>query len=224
MSALHSPLKTLADNGNPTSLASRMRRKRFDRFVSLLDRLDGRVSILDVGGTAEFWTMMGFNTDRIDLTLLNMTPAPDLSEGMRSVVGDARDLRGFRDREFDVVFSNSVIEHVGSYADQRHMASEVRRVGRNYWIQTPNKYFPVEPHFLVPGFQFLPVSLRASFLARYNLGWYKRAKDYATALDEVTAVRLLTSRELRALFPEANLYRERFFGWTKSLVVHYGFD
>ena len=60
----------------------------------------------------------------------------------------------FKDKSFDAVFSNSVIEHVGTFEDQKMMANEVIRVTNFYFIQTPNLYFPIEPHFLVPFFQF----------------------------------------------------------------------
>lgn len=113
----------------------------------------------------------------------------------------------FPDSEFDVVFSNSVIEHLGTYEDQWKMAEEVRRVGQRYFVQTPNKYFPIEPHFLVPFCQFFPTALRAWLLTRFDLGWHKRAANYKTA---------------RRLFPEANLYKERVWGLTKSFIVYHG--
>ena len=148
-------LKKVADNRNPDSLAARLRRKRFSLFVELLGRIPGDIRVLDVGGTPEFWRIMGFDDSHVHVTLMNRSTLDCGSGPMRSILGDARDMRGLRDHEFDVVFSNSVIEHVGSFADQAAMASEVRRVGRRYFVQTPNKYFPIEPHFLVPGFQFL---------------------------------------------------------------------
>jgi hypothetical protein len=115
-----------------------------------------------------------------------------------------------------------VIEHVGALADQRAMAAEVRRVGQRYFVQTPNRYFPIEPHFLVPGFQFLPVRVRAEWLARRNVGWYTKAESYEAALAEVSRIRLLSRAEFQRLFPEGRLYRERFLGLTKSFVVYYG--
>lgn len=87
----------------------------------------------------------------------------------------------FRNEEFDVVFSNSVIEHLGEYPQQRRMADEVRRAGKRYFLQTPNRYFPLEPHFFFPFFQFLPVSVRVWLLSRFHLGWHKRGLDRRTA-------------------------------------------
>ncbi|HWS70973.1 MAG TPA: class I SAM-dependent methyltransferase, partial [Thermoanaerobaculia bacterium] len=70
--------------------------------------------------------------------------------------------------------SNSVLEHV---ADMPAMAREIRRVGRRWYVQTPNRWFPVEPHFLVPFFQFLPIATRAWLLTRFDLGWLTRTKS-----------------------------------------------
>jgi len=201
-----------------------MRRRRFARFVELLERLDGDVRVIDVGGTLEFWTMMVFSNARVHVTVLNLGFDDAERRAAHVVIGDARDMHQFRDREFDVAFSNSVIEHVGTYADQKRMAAEVRRVAKRYFVQTPNKHFPIEPHFLVPGFQFLPLKVRALLLARFDLGWYSRAGTYPLALEQVAAVRLLTKRELCRLFPEGRLYKERFLGLTKSFVVYHGWD
>lgn len=215
-------LKKAADNTNPASLAARLRRRRLALLVELLERVSGDIRILDVGGTPEFWSVVGFSNARVSITLLNQQQLDCNNGSLRSVVGDARNMRDFSDREFDVVFSNSVIEHVGSFTEQQAMASEVRRVGKRYFIQTPNRYFPIEPHFLIPGFQFLPVWMRAGLLARRDVGWWKKAESYAAARAEVTAIRLLSEYEFRQLFPEGRLYKERFFGLTKSFIIYHG--
>jgi hypothetical protein len=217
-------LRTLADNRNPASLAARLRRRRFALFAELLSRLPRPIRILDVGGTPGFWRVMGFDRAAESVTLLNQLPPPDGAAGFRSVVGDARQMRAFRDLEFDVVFSNSVIEHVGTFTDQQAMAAEVRRVGRRYFVQTPNRYFPIEPHFLVPGFQFLPLSVRAGWLARRSVGWYPKAASYEAALAEVAQVRLLSRAEFQRLFPEGHLVTERFLGLSKSFVIYHGWE
>jgi hypothetical protein len=219
-----SVLRKLADNRNSTSLAARLRRRRFALFEELLSRLSGSIRILDVGGTAGFWRVMGAERTSLSITLLNQLPPKEHASGLISVMGDARNMREFQDEEFDVVFSNSVIEHVGTLDDQRAMASEIRRVGRRYFVQTPNRYFPIEPHFLVPGFQFLPLSVRAGWLARRNVGWYTKAPTYEAALSEVARIRLLTRGEFQRLFPDGRLHTERFFGLAKSFVIYHGWE
>jgi hypothetical protein len=208
------------DNASAGSLATRMRRARFARFTARLDRLAPPLRILDVGGRQIFWERMGFvGRPGVEVTLLNLEPIAASLPGFSAVVGDARELAQFADGSFDVVFSNSVIEHLGTLAGQRRMAEEVRRVGRRYFVQTPNRNFPLEPHFLVPGFQFLPRRLQVAMVRRLNLGWYRRRPDPADALALVAEHRLLSERELRALFPGAEILRERVLGLTKSFIA-----
>jgi SAM-dependent methyltransferase len=195
-----------------------LRRKRVELFLEFIRDLPPPIRVLDVGGTERFWVTVGL-PDGLSIMLLNRTAAPVETPGIESVAGDARHLGAFEDGAFDVVFSNSVIEHVGSFADQARMAAEVQRVGRRYFVQTPNRYFPIEPHFLFPGFQFLPRRIRAGLHQRFDLGWMKRAEDHSSALRNVDELRLLTRAELETLFPRARIWVERFWGWPKSYVA-----
>jgi hypothetical protein len=142
--------------------------------------------------------------------------------GFTSVVGDATDLSLFADDAFDVVFSNSVIEHVGDLDMQRRMAQEVQRVGRRYFVQTPNYYFPIEPHYLFPGFQWMPLEWRAWLLHHFDMGWSKRKATREEARQSVGSVRLLRKGEFTSLFPEAHVYDEKVYGLTKSFVAYGG--
>jgi SAM-dependent methyltransferase len=219
-------LKTLGDNSDPTSLATRMRKRRFAFFLSLLESVDRPLTILDVGGTQQFWDIMGRDSlTGAQITLLNVTAQPVSGDDFESVAGDARDLARYETSSFDVVFSNSVIEHLGpDFADQQRMANEIKRVGKRYFVQTPNRHFPLEPHFLVPGFQFMPLKLRAWLVSHFDVGWYRRIPDRAKARAEVESISLLTHRDLRRLFPEARIYRERLIGLTKSFVAYHGWN
>jgi SAM-dependent methyltransferase len=218
-------LKKLGDNSDAGSVANQMRRRRFVFFLSLLDRVPRPARILDVGGTREFWeTMLPQGTSGIHVTLLNLRTQEVSGAGFDSVAGDARDLSSYATKSFDVVFSNSVIEHLGpNFNDQMRMASEIRRVGARYFIQTPNRWFPIEPHFLTPGFQFFPLALRVWLVSHFSVGWYPRIPDPAEARREVESVRLLGEREVRALFPDASIYTEKMLGLTKSFVAYAGF-
>ncbi|HXV17112.1 MAG TPA: class I SAM-dependent methyltransferase [Gemmatimonadaceae bacterium] len=218
-------IKGLADNSSDSSLATRMRRARFALFLSLLETLEGHVEILDIGGTQEFWNLMtGGEPGDVRVTLLNIEHQTVTSNHFISAVGDARSMPQFSDKSFDVVFSNSVIEHVGSYADQGRMASEVMRVGRRYFVQTPNKRFPLEPHFLFPWFQYLPGSVRAQLVHRFDVGWYKKIPSLEAARAEVDSIQLLTRRRFAALFPGAKIKEEKLFGLTKSFVACGGWE
>lgn len=216
-------IKSIANNSDGNSLATRMRRARFGLFLELLQGVRGHLEILDIGGTQEFWNLMlpGDPGD-IRVTLLNLEHQPVTSNHFVSAAGDARAMPQYADGSFDVVFSNSVIEHVGTFAEQSSMASEIRRVGKRYFVQTPNKRFPLEPHFLFPWFQYLPAAIRAGMVQRFNVGWYKRIPDGRAARAEVDSIQLLTRSRFLSLFPGATLRVERFAGMAKSFMVFHG--
>lgn len=218
-------LKRMADHTQQGTLANRLRQKRFVLFRSLLTRVLRPLHILDVGGTENFWERMNFlPNDQVRITLLNIALPEERSERFIHVVGDGRDMSQFPDGRFDVVFSNSVIEHVGGHEDQQRMAEEVKRVGKRYFIQTPNRYFPIEPHFLIPFFHFLPVPLRIWLITHFSLGRVKRVVDRETARRMVEEIHMLSRRELLQLFPEGTLYIERLLGLPKSFIVYHGWE
>jgi hypothetical protein len=219
-------MRRIADNTKQNSWATRLRRKRFALFQSLLATVPRPLTILDVGGSQGFWETMGFSgLEGVSVVLLNVSHTGVTLPGFESVVGDARDMTGFVDGQFDVVISNSVIEHVGDYGDQSRMAREVRRVGRRYFVQTPNRHFPIEPHFLFPCFQYLPVRVRVFLVRHFQLGWYGRGvRDERAAREVVNSIRLLSGREFMRLFPGGSPYREKVWGLTKSLVAYGGWE
>jgi hypothetical protein len=211
----------LADNGDPASIASSFRKARVRKFGELLQGASGELRILDVGGTSAFWQRYRDELPtQVTVTVLNKSfqerpQAPWISY----VYGDAREMHMFGDRDFDMCFSNSVIEHVGTSDDQSRMAQEIRRVARGYFVQTPNVCFPVEPHFLVPGWQLAPVSLRTWLLQRRDLGWMKRVEDRREARAVVESIHLLNVNKLRQLFPDGRIYREKICLFTKSITA-----
>jgi len=214
-------LKRMADNRNRQSLSVHFRKRRFAFFQSLLSQLNRPIHILDIGGTEAYWRTMGLGDDRVFITLLNLSAEEVTAPHMTSIAGDARCIQ-LDDQCFDIVFSNSVIEHVGGYPDQLQMAKEICRVGKRYFVQTPNRYFPIEPHFLFPFFQFLPVNIRMKLLQNFNLGWFPRTPDEQKARAIIEDIHLLNRDQFVALFPGARLYEEKVLGITKSLIVYGG--
>ena len=207
----------VANNQSARSLSTKARGRRHRLFSDLLLRSGNDPSILDVGGTPEYWRMLESSVGEIPSpTLLNARWVGPTD--LHSLRADATRLP-FRDSSFDFVFSNSVIEHLFSFERQKEMASEIRRVGRGYFVQTPNYWFPLEPHFLVPGFQFLPETVRVGLIRRLDLGWIRRRPELEDARRIVREHRLLTRRELRDLFPDARILTERFAGLPKSFIA-----
>jgi 2-polyprenyl-3-methyl-5-hydroxy-6-metoxy-1,4-benzoquinol methylase len=213
----------LVDNSNQNSYSAKLRRKRFELFLTLMQSLPKPINILDLGGTQKFWEVMAFtDVSDIHITLLNLHKTEVKYGNFSALAGDATKLVGVEDNQFDIVFSNSVIEHVGGYEQQKRMAREIQRVGKRYFVQTPNYYFPIEPHFLFPGFQWLPVSVRVFLISHFSLGWVKRIPDTDEARKLIKSIRLLRKSEFLALFPEAKLYEEKLFGLAKSFIVYDG--
>jgi hypothetical protein len=220
-----SVLKALVDFEREDSPARRMRRRRFELFGALLAPLPRPVRILDVGGTEVFWRTMGLADDpTVQIVTVNIdAPGPVRASNVTALQGDARDLSRFGEGSFEVVFSNSLIEHVGGLEDQRRVAQEIQRVGKAFWVQTPNRHFPLEPHFLFPFFQHLPMGARAALLTRFTLGWMERTPDPVEARRIVESVQLLDRRTFAGLFPRATIWEERMFGLVKSFVAYAGF-
>lgn len=216
-------LTHLADSTISNSLAVKFRRRRFKLFYELINKLPRPIKILDVGGTLYFWEAVGFvHEDGVEITLFNLFPQEIKHRNFKFVQGDATDLSLFANKSFDVVFSNSVIEHLTTFENQKKMADEIKRVGKRYWVQTPNFYFPIEQHFLCPFYHWLPIRTRIWLIQNFNLGWYKREQDYKVAHELVTSIRLLKYKEIKTLFPEAKIYKERFLGLVKSYIAYSG--
>ncbi len=105
----------------------------------------------------------------------------------------------------------------------KKMAEEIRRVGKRYFVQTPAYSFPIEPHYRIIGFQWYPQFLKRWRLQYLGAGRLAKIPCKAEARQEARRIRLLRLLEIRSLFPEANIYKERFCGLTKSYIVYSGF-
>jgi SAM-dependent methyltransferase len=187
----------------------RWRERRYQRFLELC-RVQPNERILDVGAGAGA-ALERFNTTN-EIVAVDLNPLDSewlKSENVTVEVADGTKLP-FADASFPLAFSSSVIEHVPK-ALHEPFASEIRRVAQRYYVQTPNKWFPIEPHYQFPFFHFLPERLQRALNRRFTLGWQQKG-----SWEEIT---LLSARDLRRLFPDGEIHRERLFGLTKSLMV-----
>jgi hypothetical protein len=112
--------------------ANRFRRRRLQAFMSLIDAVtaeQGHCCVLDVGGRMAHWQVHAdlWTGKPVSITLINLDTEAAVHP-FTCVAGDARELDQFADNSFDIVYSNSVIEHVGPWSDQKKMARAVRRV------------------------------------------------------------------------------------------------
>jgi hypothetical protein len=196
------------------SLNRRLRSKRMRRMWTAME-LNRQSLVLDVGGTRSIWAML---PERPRIVFLNLLPPAENDDSMDDVLGDACRLP-FKDKAFDIVFSNSLIEHLYSLDRQQAFADECRRVARGYFIQAPNQRFFLEPHFLTPVVHWFPRRLQARLLRNFTVwGWIARP-DYEQCRDLVDELRMPTVREMRNFFPDGDIWRERLLGLTKSLLA-----
>lgn len=218
----------VSDNTNKDSYASRFRRRRMQQLASLIERkqLTG-LSVLDIGGTQQFWEL---NLQYLppgaiaEIDIVNLPPqqATQTQFGEVSLnvyAGNALDRSSFRLDNYDLVHSNSVIEHVGNLSAQLQLASSIPTLGKYYWVQTPAKCFPLEPHFYVPLFAYLPLSVRAALLRTFNLGFHKREENWLQSRITCEETRLINYPEYRALFPGAEILKEKILFLTKSYTA-----
>lgn len=176
--------------------------------------------ILDVGGSPLIWQ---FARLRPRLTILNFPSALEPKHPGSDLVGADGRMLPFKDNAFDIVFSNSVIEHVGTREDQQQFANEVSRVGRQYWIQTPNRGFPIELHLMLPLIHYFPKPVQRAVITRFTVWQYLIRPDEAERRSYInhflSELNLLEASQLQSLFPNATIVRERMGGLTKSLIA-----
>lgn len=211
------------------SLNYRLRQRRLTLFLSLIANIRHPIRILDIGGSTFYWEHLFFSLPNVNpsnflITITNISESElktDMSKQgtFTFVVADAREMPHFADNEFDVVHSNSVIEHVGNLSDKIRMGCEVRRVASCYFVQTPNFWFPIEPHFKTLFFHWLPRSWRAWLVQRRKFGHLQRGASREHAEEIVDSAQLLDTWDSGVCFPRGVIHRERVLGWTKSLIV-----
>jgi Methyltransferase domain len=190
------------------------RGKRMAEFYRLFG-ITPETRVLDVGGTIATWQYSAF---RPRVTLLNLSATRFDGRDMQCVVGDGQRLP-FEDGAFDVAFSNSVIEHLGDWGKQQSLAREIVRVARYYYVQTPNRWFFVEPHLITPFIHFLPRSWQRRMLRNCTV-WGLVMRPTAQQCDQfLTEVRLLSETEMELLFADAKILREKVVGMTKSIIA-----
>lgn len=178
-------------------------------------RIDDQTRILDLGGSE-------FNCHLIEqephVTIININTSIYERGRFKSIEGDWARLE-LPDQWFDVAYSNSVIEDVGDYEDQERFSVEFCRLAPRYDVQTPNKWFPVEPHYISVCIRWLPKEIQKKVVKYFSVwGWI--AKPSKEQVDKtVDEIRVLDKSEMKKLFPDAKILTERFFGFPKSYIA-----
>jgi hypothetical protein len=206
----------------PESIGARFRARRWtlvaERFPDF-----GNYRVVDLGGTASWWLSAPIRPK--ELVIVNLfdselsigVTADDVPGWIHLTQGDACEPPDVG--ECDLVFSNSLIEHLGGPARRAQFADVVHRLAPQHWVQTPYRYFPIEPHWLFPGFQFLPLNARAWLTRRWPLTHIEESKNRDEAIDIALSCELLSVTEMRHLFPRSSIVHERLGPLTKSIVA-----
>jgi len=213
------------------SASAKARAKRRQRF-QLLMRPTAEDRILDLGSEdgTHVASLVSF---RSNVTIADIDPRMLASGaarfGFSTLLIEEDKPLAVPDHAFDIIFCSSVIEHVTvnkawlnqvqsrrefealAFERQRAFASEIARIGRRYFVQTPYRYFPIDSHTWLPApVAFLPRPVLIRLVTLINRWWIK-----TTVID----FNLLNRRQMRQLFPDAEIISERWFGLTKSLIA-----
>lgn len=203
------------------------RRKLFDEFMK---GVTGRTRLIDLGGTVKFWENWGLaKQPLVDVTLVNNHDLdknhandPITLPNIRRLNADVLTLSAADFAQYDVIFSNSLIEHLPGRELQRQLAQAIIDSGRPYFLQTPNKRSPLDPHFprpYVPFFAAYPRPVQARLLSWSALGSSCAAPSYDAALARLQNYFPLTARDVRQLFPQARIVMERPLGVPMSIIA-----
>ncbi len=220
-------VKRLVNYSDTNSFASKLRRKRLTPLINLIEECHkeyGKVNLIDIGGTQTYWNILPNNLlekRNIHITIVNLPGSnkPEDNENFSFVEADGCDLSMFGNKEFHIAHSNSVIEHVGNWSKIEKFAGELSRVAEKFFIQTPNYWFPVEPHCMTPLFHWFPKPFRIWLVNNFNLGSWEREESIGGAVRMVESINLLNKRMMRELFADADIKTERFLLFPKSFMA-----
>ena len=180
------------------------------------------MSVIDLGGRASSWVQAPVRPKHVHIVNLEGETgleAGELPSWAEVDFGDACDLPGtILSRHYDLVYCNSVLEHVGGHERRLRLAEAVHKLAGSHWVQTPYRYFPVEPHFVAPGMQFLPNAAQGAMAWWWPLG-HTRPADRTGAIESALWIELLDRTQMRHYFPDSTIRAERFAGLTKSLIA-----
>lgn len=202
-------------SGSGKSLSARRRELRNEELARRFPAIES-MTVVDLGGTCSWWEESSLTPRHV--TVVNLDTDESSTEEISFVQADACSSEVLELGRFDLVFSNSLIEHVGGYRRRKALAANILSLAPNHWVQTPYRYFPIEPHWVFPAHQFLPLAIRARMSEKWHWG-HVRASTFEEALEDCLSTELLSRTELGHLFPGSSIWHERIVGLTKSLVA-----
>jgi hypothetical protein len=207
--------QSVSDIRSPGSLAAKARSGRFSKFLETFPDLPD-MRVLDLGGCGAFWESA--STRPAEVTTVNLDPAASTRSWWSHLEADACTLDTRALGKFDLVFSNSLLEHVGGHYRRDQLAAVVHGSADRHWIQTPYRYSPIEPHWVFPALQFLPFEMRVCLTQKWPIG-HCVTNSRERALVFVSDVELIGKTQMRVHFPQSDIWMERWRGFPKSMVA-----
>jgi hypothetical protein len=205
-------------------VSDRSRQRKLDLFNQFM-RPTPQARILDLGGEAahspqSHKQLLDTYPYRRRVVLVNLhfasvKHAAAVLPEIAPICGDGLMLP-FSDKTFDVCYCNAVVEHLFTWENQQRFAAEIMRVARSWFVTTPNRWFPFEPHLRLPLVTWLPQSWQHR--VGYRFGYNHLAHRYMSGSDR-RDIRLLSCRELRKLFPGSLVLRNRVTGLTPTFIA-----
>jgi hypothetical protein len=227
MGISHALARWFSNYDSPKSVGSKLRTKRITPLLEMIEAVfekKGHVNIIDLGGTEKYWNIISkpyLYKYRVSITIINLpgTLHAEADGCFKFIEGDACNLSDLADGAFDIVHSNSVVEHVGDWERMLQFAKETSRLASNYFVQTPNYWFPIEPHCMTLFFHWFPEPIRIWLVLNFQLGHWKKATSTSEAVQIVQSARLLDKDMFQALFDDAVVKTEKLFFLSKSFIA-----
>lgn len=210
------------NSGNILFLNFRKKRSHLiKKIISKIFNAKGSVNIIDLGGTESYWNIIETEfllNNKVKITLINLINYKIKNKKIFSQINKDFFKCKFKKYSFDLSFSNSVIEHIGDTKKQISFCNLHKNLAKFYYLQTPNKYFFIEPHFMFPYFNFLPRAVQLFILSNFNIGNFKK-NDLDYSINELNTIQLLSKKNLEKFFPKKYIYSEKIFFMNKSYIV-----
>jgi SAM-dependent methyltransferase len=200
------------------------RKRKIEQFFELMKPSETD-KILDVGGEVESSSCKSCqfidtfphkeNISVVNLSAVHVETIAKKYPEVDGRVGDACNLP-WPDDYFDIVYSNAVIEHVGDYERQKKMASEIMRVGRKWFVTTPNRWYPFEFHMRLPFVTWLPFQ---GYMKFGRIIWYNHVRKRYVFGRKRDDFRLMTAHELEMCFPGSRIIKQRVTFMPETLIA-----